>query len=74
VIKQKAKGGAELLMSATVVARAAQTDPQDADGAQAWLEAALGVVVRGRLWRIESVAVEAFGSVPYLYRVMSRES
>jgi hypothetical protein len=42
----------------------------DAASAKEFFTSALGVVVRGKLLRVESFAADEYGSVPYLYRVI----
>jgi hypothetical protein len=45
----------------------------DAATAKEFFTSALGVIVRGKLLRVESFAADEYGSVPYLYRVVVSE-
>lgn len=42
----------------------------DAASAKEFFMSALGVIVRGKLLRVESFSADEYGSVPYLYRVI----
>jgi hypothetical protein len=61
----------ELSISAASLSRA--KDIQDANGAEQFFDAALGVIYAEKLWRIESVAIDDFGGMPYLYRLIVAE-
>jgi len=62
----------ELSIAAASLSRA--KDIQSASDAQQFFDAALGVIYAEKLWRIESLAVDDFGGVPYLYRIIVAES
>jgi hypothetical protein len=68
---KNARGRVELLISATSLATA--KDITDATSSEAFFDAALGVIHDGILKRILSFAVEDFGGMPYLYRVVVQE-
>jgi hypothetical protein len=57
----------EVSLTAAGLARA--KDIQDANAAEQFFAAALGVIYGDKLWRIDSVAVDEFGGTPYLYRL-----
>jgi hypothetical protein len=61
----------ELLISAASLSRAKEIN--DAKSAEEFFDSALGVIYSGALLRIESVLVDEFGGVPYLYRVAVSE-
>jgi hypothetical protein len=61
----------ELLISAASLAQAKEIN--DATSAEEFFDSALGVVYSGALLRVESVLVDEFGGVPYLYRVSVSE-
>jgi hypothetical protein len=61
----------ELLISAASLAQAKEIN--DANSAEEFFDSALGVVYSGKLLRVESVLVDEFGGVPYLYRVSVSE-
>jgi hypothetical protein len=61
----------EITISAASLSRA--KDIEDADSAQQFFNAALGIVYAEKLWRIESLLVDDFAGTPYLYRVIVRE-
>jgi hypothetical protein len=65
------RGRVELLISATSLATA--KDITDAASSEAFFDSAFGVIHDGILKRIVSFAVEEFGGVPYLYRVVVQE-
>jgi hypothetical protein len=65
------RGRVELLISATSLATA--KDIIDAAASEAFFDSALGVIHDGILKRIVSFAVEDFGGMPYLYRVVVQE-
>ena len=65
------RGRVELLISATSLATA--RDITGAAAAQAFFDSALGVIHDGVLKRIVSFAVEDFGGMPYLYRVVVQQ-
>jgi hypothetical protein len=44
-------------------------DIQDANSAEQFFDAALGIIYGEKLWRIDAVAVDEFGGTPYLYRI-----
>jgi hypothetical protein len=58
----------ELLVPASALARAC--DIQDTAAAQEFFSAALGIVLRGTLLRVEAFAAEELDGAPYLYRVV----
>lgn len=62
-------GEVEVLVSAIAVQALAEV--RNLDSGEALFEAALGVLVHGRLLRILSVAGHAFGGSVYLYRVLA---
>lgn len=61
----------ELLISAASLAQAKEIN--DASSAEEFFDSALGVVYSGALLRVESVLIDEFGGVPYLYRVSVSE-
>ena len=61
----------ELSISAASLSRA--KDINDADSAEQFFYAALGVFYADRLWRIAGLQVEEFGGMPYLYRLTVSE-
>ncbi|MCU1285001.1 MAG: hypothetical protein JWO13_1351 [Acidobacteriales bacterium] len=61
----------ELLISAAGLAKAKQIS--DATSAEQFFDSAVGVIYAGTLMRVESVLVDEFGGVPYLYRVSVSE-
>ena len=61
----------EVTISAASLTRA--KDIQDANSAEQFFEAALGLIYNEKLWRIESLAVDDFGGMPYLYRLTVTE-
>jgi hypothetical protein len=61
----------QITISAASLSRA--KDIEDADSAQQFFNAALGIVYAEKLWRIESLLVDDFAGTPYLYRVIVRE-
>ena len=65
------RGRVELLISATSLATAKNIS--DAAASEAFFDSALGVIHDGILKRIVSFAVEDFGGMPYLYRVVVQE-
>lgn len=65
------RGYAELLISAVSLASAKEIT--DAAGSEAFFDSALGIVHDTVLKRIVSFSVDAFGGMPYLYRVVVQE-
>jgi hypothetical protein len=59
------------MISASSLAQAKEI--RDANSAEEFFNSALGVVYSGTLLRVESVLVDEFGGVPYLYRVSVSE-
>ena len=68
---QTGRGRHEITFSAKSVLE--QADLRAAESAEALFDAALGVVLRDRLMRIERVEAESLGDVEYLYRVIVAE-
>lgn len=71
VVRDTGDGAFEVVISGRAVEE--QVEQRQTGSGEALFEMALGFAVSGKVLRIEEVAVDSFGGVPYLYRVKARE-
>lgn len=60
-------------ISISVTSLSLAKDIDDAESAQQFFDAALGIIYAEKLWRIESLQVDDFAGTPYLYRLTVSE-